>query len=143
MKITEKNLKKDHIKRILLADHSAENLVYQSIIRNNLLSNKLRKHIFNDNHHNYVKFTSQSYSQFLNDYLQGSRFRVTNKSLLHFNKIDKNNKKMKRVYKLIRKTQIRNRCIYTGRSRGILPKYGVSRIMFRHLVENGYIPGFN
>jgi len=140
MKITEKNLKKDHIKRILLADHSAENLVYQSIIRNNLLSNKLRKHIFNDNHHNYVKFTSKSYSQFFNDYLQGARLRVTTKSLLHLSKKDK---KMKRAFKLIRKTQIRNRCIYTGRSRGILPKYGISRIMFRHLVENGYIPGFN
>lgn len=38
-------------------------------------------------------------------------------------------------------TRIRNRCLITGRSRGIVKKYKVSRITFRKLVHMGIIPG--
>lgn len=39
-------------------------------------------------------------------------------------------------------TKIRNRCIYTGKSRGVLSKYKMSRVSFRELCINGGIPGF-
>lgn len=38
-------------------------------------------------------------------------------------------------------TRVRNRCNLTGRSRGYISKYGVSRIKFRELALNGKIPG--
>lgn len=38
-------------------------------------------------------------------------------------------------------TRIRNRCSLTGRPRGYLRKFGVSRIAFRELAHKGQIPG--
>jgi small subunit ribosomal protein S14 len=38
-------------------------------------------------------------------------------------------------------TRVRNRCSLTGRSRGFISKYGISRIKFRELALNGKIPG--
>lgn len=38
-------------------------------------------------------------------------------------------------------TRLRNRCVLTGRSRGYLRKFGMSRIMFRQLALEGEIPG--
>ena len=38
-------------------------------------------------------------------------------------------------------TRQRNRCAFTGRSRGYLRKFGVSRITFREMASNGLIPG--
>jgi len=38
-------------------------------------------------------------------------------------------------------TLIRNRCLTTGRSRGIIKEYAISRIIFRQLAEQGRIPG--
>ncbi|MEX0593900.1 MAG: 30S ribosomal protein S14 [Balneolaceae bacterium] len=38
-------------------------------------------------------------------------------------------------------TRVRNRCNLTGRSRGYISKYGVSRIKFRELALDGKIPG--
>jgi ribosomal protein S14 len=38
-------------------------------------------------------------------------------------------------------TKIRNICILTGRTRGIITKYGVSRFMFRQFADNGFITG--
>ena len=38
-------------------------------------------------------------------------------------------------------TRYRNRCSITGRGRGYIGRYGVSRIMFRKLALEGYIPG--
>ena len=35
----------------------------------------------------------------------------------------------------------RNRCRLTGRSRGYLRKFGMSRILFRELASQGRIPG--
>ncbi len=35
----------------------------------------------------------------------------------------------------------RNRCFQTGRSRGYLRKFGLSRIKFREFAVNGNIPG--
>jgi small subunit ribosomal protein S14 len=38
-------------------------------------------------------------------------------------------------------TRVRNRCSLTGRSRGFIGKYGISRIKFRDLALEGKIPG--
>jgi small subunit ribosomal protein S14 len=38
-------------------------------------------------------------------------------------------------------TRVRNRCSITGRSRGYVGKYGISRIKFRELALDGKIPG--
>lgn len=38
-------------------------------------------------------------------------------------------------------TRVRNRCSLTGRSRGFIGKYGISRIKFRELALDGKIPG--
>jgi small subunit ribosomal protein S14 len=38
-------------------------------------------------------------------------------------------------------TRLRNRCELTGRSRGVLRKFKISRIMLRELALTGKIPG--
>lgn len=38
-------------------------------------------------------------------------------------------------------TRVRNRCNLTGRSRGYISKFGISRIKFRELALDGKIPG--
>lgn len=37
--------------------------------------------------------------------------------------------------------RLRNRCVLTGRPRGYLRKFQISRICFRELANNGTIPG--
>ena len=37
--------------------------------------------------------------------------------------------------------QVVNRCAITGRPRGVLQKFGLSRIAFREMASNGLIPG--
>lgn len=37
--------------------------------------------------------------------------------------------------------RLRNRCAMTGRSRGYLRKFKLSRLCFRELASSGYIPG--
>lgn len=37
--------------------------------------------------------------------------------------------------------RLRNRCQLTGRSRGFLRKFKLSRLCFRELANSGYIPG--
>ncbi len=39
------------------------------------------------------------------------------------------------------KVRLRNRCQLTGRSRGYLRKFRVSRLCFREMASNGLIPG--
>lgn len=38
-------------------------------------------------------------------------------------------------------TRIRNRCLITGRGRGIIREYGLSRIELKRRIEAGLIPG--
>jgi len=38
-------------------------------------------------------------------------------------------------------TRVNNRCSLTGRQRGYIRKYGISRIKFRELALDGKIPG--
>ncbi len=38
-------------------------------------------------------------------------------------------------------TRIRNRCVMTGRARGILRNFRVSRLQFRRLAAEGKLPG--
>ena len=37
--------------------------------------------------------------------------------------------------------RVRNRCSVTGRSRGYMRRFGISRIVFRESAAKGYIPG--
>lgn len=39
------------------------------------------------------------------------------------------------------KTRVRNRCAVSGRARGYMRKFGVSRIVFREMALRGEIPG--
>ena len=39
------------------------------------------------------------------------------------------------------KTRLRNRCQFTGRSRGVLSKFKLSRLCFREMANQGLIPG--
>ena len=41
------------------------------------------------------------------------------------------------------KNVIRNRCVITGRGRGILRNYHVSRLVYRKLAVSGYLPGIS
>jgi small subunit ribosomal protein S14 len=38
-------------------------------------------------------------------------------------------------------TRIRNRCIITGRARGVYRKFNISRIMLREMAAEGLVPG--
>ena len=49
-----------------------------------------------------------------------------------------------RIYKMPRdasKTRFRNRCQLTGRPRGYMRGFGISRIVFRELANQGMLPG--
>lgn len=37
--------------------------------------------------------------------------------------------------------RVRNRCVLTGRPRGVVREYGLCRMKFRHLADHGYISG--
>jgi small subunit ribosomal protein S14 len=37
--------------------------------------------------------------------------------------------------------RLRNRCMLTGRPRGYMRQFGISRITFREMASNGLIPG--
>jgi small subunit ribosomal protein S14 len=38
-------------------------------------------------------------------------------------------------------TRVRNRCMVTGRARGVYRKFNISRIMLREMAAEGMIPG--
>ena len=50
-------------------------------------------------------------------------------------------KKLQRLPKNSSSVRIRNRCSMSGRPRGFIRKFGVSRIQFRELALSGKIPG--
>ncbi|MSU69551.1 MAG: 30S ribosomal protein S14 [Opitutaceae bacterium] len=50
-------------------------------------------------------------------------------------------KKLQKLPRNSAPTRIRNRCSMSGRPRGFIGKFGVSRIQFRELALNGKIPG--
>jgi small subunit ribosomal protein S14 len=49
--------------------------------------------------------------------------------------------KLNKLPKNSAKERCRNRCVLTGRSRGVLRKFGLSRNMFRKMANFGQIPG--
>lgn len=50
-------------------------------------------------------------------------------------------KKLQKLPRNSSPTRIRNRCSMSGRPRGYIGKFGVSRIQFRELALHGKIPG--
>jgi len=49
--------------------------------------------------------------------------------------------KLSKIPRNASKVRIRNRCVLTGRSRGVYRKFKLSRITFRELASKGHIPG--
>ena len=49
--------------------------------------------------------------------------------------------KLNKMPKNTSKVRLRNRCQFTGRSRGVLRKFKMSRICFRDMANQGLIPG--
>ena len=49
--------------------------------------------------------------------------------------------KLSRIPRNASKVRIRNRCILTGRGRGVYRKFNLSRIAFRELSAIGQVPG--
>lgn len=50
-------------------------------------------------------------------------------------------RKLAKIPRNASKVRIRNRCSITGRARGFMGKFGVSRIEFRELALDGKLPG--
>ncbi len=50
-------------------------------------------------------------------------------------------KKLQKLPRNSSPTRVRNRCSLSGRPRGFIGKFGVSRITFRELALSGKIPG--
>ena len=50
--------------------------------------------------------------------------------------------KLKQIPRNSSKARIVNRCIVTGRAKGVFSEFGLSRIKFRELVQTGALPGF-
>ncbi|WP_185882251.1 30S ribosomal protein S14 [Blattabacterium cuenoti] len=76
-----------------------------------------------------------------------ARQKKREKIVLKYAKIRKK-LKLSNNYKLLQQlprnaspVRLRNRCSITGRCRGYMRKFGISRIMFRNLVAQGLIPG--
>ena len=49
--------------------------------------------------------------------------------------------KLQKLPKYSSRCRVVNRCRITGRSRGNLKKFGLSRLMFRQMAHEGLIPG--
>jgi len=49
--------------------------------------------------------------------------------------------KLNKMAKNTSRVRLRNRCQFTGRSRGVLRKFKMSRICFRDMANQGLIPG--
>ena len=49
--------------------------------------------------------------------------------------------KLAKIPRNASKVRIRNRCLLTGRARGVYRKFKLSRIVFRELASIGHIPG--
>ncbi|WP_185877191.1 30S ribosomal protein S14 [Blattabacterium cuenoti] len=76
-----------------------------------------------------------------------ARQKKREKIVLKYKKKRKMLKELKK-YDLLQKlprnaspVRLKNRCSITGRCRGYMRKFGISRIVFRDLVSQGLIPG--
>ena len=49
--------------------------------------------------------------------------------------------KLQRLPRDASPVRLRNRCALTGRPRGVYRKFGLGRVMLRHLATRGMIPG--
>ena len=49
--------------------------------------------------------------------------------------------KLNKMSRNTSRVRLRNRCQFTGRSRGVLRKFKMSRICFRDMANQGLIPG--
>jgi small subunit ribosomal protein S14 len=67
------------------------------------------------------------------------------KAIIDFKKSDEERREamytLTRMPKDTSRVRLRNRCQVTGRARGFLRKFGVSRLQFRELALRGELPG--
>ncbi len=71
----------------------------------------------------------QELKKIVKDLSKGDEERLA--AQLSLNKLPKNSSPVR----------LRNRCQFTGRSRGFLRKFKMSRLCFRELANQGFIPG--
>ncbi|QOD38012.1 30S ribosomal protein S14 [Candidatus Wolbachia massiliensis] len=66
---------------------------------------------------------------------------INNKDISIGERFAAQNKLIKELPRDSSKTRIRNRCVLTGRPRGVYRKFGLCRIVLRDLCSFGKIPG--
>jgi len=86
----------------------------------------------------------------IKDLTYRQKFKKQEKSLFLFGVI-KANKFLPKSYRLKAKrgiadsniytSKFNNRCVVSGRARGLIREFKVSRIVFKELVNSGYFPG--
>jgi len=67
--------------------------------------------------------------------------KIINNPLSTLEQVDEAVMKLQKLPRDASPVRVRNRCSQTGRSRGFLRKFGMSRIAFRELSLEGQIPG--
>lgn len=93
-------------------------------MRNSLYKDHLRRKSFFSSESNRLFFKALACNQIL-----PVKFRLSFFSALHYKPRNSSI------------TRLRNRCLITGRGRGVLPEFGLSRMEFKRRVEKGEIPG--
>ncbi|MDR2831832.1 MAG: 30S ribosomal protein S14 [Rickettsiales bacterium] len=66
---------------------------------------------------------------------------INNKNVSIGERFAAQNELIKKLPRNSSKTRIRNRCVLTGRPRGVYRKFGLCRIVIRDLCSFGQIPG--
>ncbi|WP_265033801.1 30S ribosomal protein S14 [Wolbachia endosymbiont (group A) of Sicus ferrugineus] len=66
---------------------------------------------------------------------------INNKNLSIVERFTAQNELIKKLPRNSSKTKIRNRCVLTGRPRGVYRKFGLCRIVLRDLCSFGQVPG--
>ena len=94
-------------------------------MRLKFISEKKRRYLYCSNESKSNRFKSQ---------YKNKRLPISNRVLA----MAINSNKISRISHLSR---VRNRCIITGRSRSILRKYKISRIIFRDFALKGFLSG--
>jgi len=145
MKFKNKKLKKDYLRRYLYNINEIEEITEKAIKNNSIIPLNIR------NKYLQLKGSEEKLESFNKDF-KGQKWiiktneqkknkikNIINKDKSFFFYIGGINRQKNNLYYL---TKIRNKCIKTGRTRGVITKLGISRLVFRELVENGYIPGY-
>jgi len=92
-----------------------------------LYNKRIRKDLRKRKEYKNKQFYIWKLKSLVNNKILPLRIRMKNRELL-INFVKKHE---------IYQTQIINKCLFTGRSRGIIREFGISRIVFKNLVDKG------